>query len=177
MSIIDKYSLAIHDVNVELGWWDDKNRCLETVVQMIITEIAEATEGARKNIKDDHLPDRKMFEVEMADTMIRLLDLGGKFVWSHTYETDSLALDKLRQCTEVGARMFALSAMAVDLGRSLDCGKRASRKYSILVNAILEIASVHKLDLWGAVRDKVAYNKTRADHKRSARKATGGKRF
>lgn len=34
-------------------------------------------EGMRKNLMDDHLPHRKMVEVELADAMIRILDYCG----------------------------------------------------------------------------------------------------
>ena len=36
-------------------------------------------EGARKNRMDDHLPHRKALEVELADAMIRILDLAGAY--------------------------------------------------------------------------------------------------
>ena len=35
-------------------------------------------EGDRKNLMDDHLPHRKMIEVELADAVIRIGDLAGK---------------------------------------------------------------------------------------------------
>ena len=38
---------------------------------LTISEIAEAMEGERKNLMDDHLPHRKMAEVEIADAYIR----------------------------------------------------------------------------------------------------------
>lgn len=41
------------------------------------SEISEAMEGDRKNLMDDHLPHRKMIEVELADAIIRILDLAG----------------------------------------------------------------------------------------------------
>ncbi|XUM19805.1 hypothetical protein ACRAVF_19255 [Bradyrhizobium oligotrophicum S58] len=37
---------------------------------LIVSEIAEAMEGERKSLMDDHLPHRKMVEVELADTLI-----------------------------------------------------------------------------------------------------------
>jgi NTP pyrophosphatase (non-canonical NTP hydrolase) len=41
------------------------------------SEISEAMEGHRKNLMDDHLPHRKMVEVELADALIRICDLAG----------------------------------------------------------------------------------------------------
>lgn len=41
------------------------------------TELAEATEGVRKDLADDHLPNRTMRVAEFADTVIRILDVCG----------------------------------------------------------------------------------------------------
>lgn len=57
------------------------------------SELSEALEGHRKNLKDDKLPHRKMLEVELADAIIRIfdisaglgLDLGGAFVEKMEY--------------------------------------------------------------------------------------------
>jgi len=42
---------------------------------------------------------------------------------------------------------------------------------------IFDIAGAHKLDLDGAVREKLAYNAQREDHKIETRKAAGGKAY
>lgn len=49
------------------------------LLMLIVSEIAEAMEGERKGLMDDHLPHRKMAEVEIADAIIRLLDYGAGF--------------------------------------------------------------------------------------------------
>jgi len=46
---------------------------------LIVSEIAEAMEGERKNLMDDKLPHRKMAEVELADALIRIFDYAGAF--------------------------------------------------------------------------------------------------
>jgi NTP pyrophosphatase (non-canonical NTP hydrolase) len=46
---------------------------------LIVTELAEAFEGERKNLMDDKLPLRKAPEVELADALIRIFDYAGEY--------------------------------------------------------------------------------------------------
>lgn len=46
---------------------------------LVVSEVAEAMEGERKNLMDDHIPHRKMAEVELADALIRIFDYAGGF--------------------------------------------------------------------------------------------------
>lgn len=66
----------IHQANREAGWWDNP-REIGTLLCLIHSEVSEAMEGARKDLMDDHLPERKMVEVELADAVIRIFDLAG----------------------------------------------------------------------------------------------------
>ena len=74
-----------HGIARECGWWTnpDTGRWLERnkgeLLCLIHSEISEAMEGVRKNMMDDHLKDRKMEEVELADAIIRILDYAGAF--------------------------------------------------------------------------------------------------
>jgi len=113
-----------HGASLEAGWYQfevditdlHKNRKIVPVPEKLVlihSEISEAMEGHRKDLMDDHLPHRKMMEVELADAMIRICDLAG-------------ALD---------------------------------------------------FDLGGAIIEKMAYNKDRADHKDEARAGEGGKKY
>lgn len=69
----------------DAGWWTDLStgqplkRNKGEMIALIHSEVSEALEGARKDIMDDHLPHRKMEEVELADTIIRILDYAGGF--------------------------------------------------------------------------------------------------
>ena len=83
---IDEYAQQIHKQNVQVGWWDNPDECIYQKMQLISTEICEATEGERKNLMDDHLPTPKMGEVELADALIRTLDLGGRLALFHRSE-------------------------------------------------------------------------------------------
>lgn len=73
----------IHARNVRAGWWTDlatgerKERNVGELLMLTVSELAEAMEGHRKNLPDDKLPHRPMFEVELADTLIRIFDMAG----------------------------------------------------------------------------------------------------
>jgi NTP pyrophosphatase (non-canonical NTP hydrolase) len=66
-------------------WWRDplteetifRNR--PEMMMLMVSEIAEAMEGFRKDLMDDKLPHRKMETVEFADLFIRLMDYVGEF--------------------------------------------------------------------------------------------------
>ena len=80
---LNQLALQIHAANRH--WWTN----LETgapiqrnkgeLLALIHSEISEALEGERKNLMDDHLPHRRMAEVELADAVIRILDYAGGF--------------------------------------------------------------------------------------------------
>jgi len=108
-----------HGLAKEAGWWtnletgEPLERNKGEMFCLMHSEISEAMEGARKNLMDDHLTYRSMEEVELADTIIRILDY----------------------------------------------------------------CEAHKLDIGGALVEKLVYNTQRADHKIENRKEAGGKQF
>lgn len=75
-----------HGLATRSGWWNNRHtgEPLDLMqvnvgekLMLIVSEVAEAMEGHRKNLYDDKLPHRKMIEVELADALIRILDLAG----------------------------------------------------------------------------------------------------
>ena len=87
---INELAVEIHQNNVDAGWWD-KPREKGTLLMLVVSEIAEAMEGERKDLMDDHLPHRKMAEVELADAVIRILDYAG----GHGYDIEGAMMEKL----------------------------------------------------------------------------------
>lgn len=71
---ISQLQARIHQQNKDMGWWDNP-REMGTLLCLVHSEISEAMEGERKNLMDDHLPARSMLEVELADAMIRIMDI------------------------------------------------------------------------------------------------------
>jgi len=65
--------------------WNTKELNHGETFMLMVSEIAEAMEGHRKDLMDSHIPTRKQVEVELADLLIRVfhyagrtgLDLGG----------------------------------------------------------------------------------------------------
>lgn len=79
-----------HSASKEAGWWTDKkgqDQTLPHILEeqnlvpqklcLIHSEVSEGMEGYRKDRMDEHLPERKSLEVELADAVIRIFDLAG----------------------------------------------------------------------------------------------------
>jgi len=84
------HELALRDLielthKANISWWEDLKtgrrliRNKGELLALIHSEISEALEGERKDLMDDHLPHRKMAEVELADAVIRIFDYAGGF--------------------------------------------------------------------------------------------------
>jgi hypothetical protein len=96
---ISAISTYCHEQARSAGWWNDihtgesligkRNR--SELLLLAVSELIEANEGFRKNIMDDHLPHRKMAEVELADAFIRICDLAE----SEGYDLGNAVVEKL----------------------------------------------------------------------------------
>lgn len=183
MTDLNDYATRIYEQNKAVGWWDDPDRCLFECLQLISTEVAEATEGERKDLMDDHLPHRKMGEVELADALIRTLDLGGSQGWLYApcfmdYERPELAAKASE--LSVGKRHLRINMDIADLATAMLEGEPSHEvqlQYSFVIEAITIMAQSFGYDIIAAVDEKLEYNKSRADHQRANRAQPGGKKF
>ena len=112
----------IHQGNVDAGWWKDLATGMDFAAEarsgsrfgkalvaeklaLAHSEVSEALEGARKNLMDDKLPHRPMIEVEIADAIIRLLDLGGALQLDIAGAIEEkLAFNKVREDHQIANR-------------------------------------------------------------------------
>ncbi len=80
---INSLSTLCHNANKT--WWrhpgtgEPLQRNKGELMMLIVSEVAEAMEGARKGLSDDKLTHRTMEEAELADTLIRIFDYAGGF--------------------------------------------------------------------------------------------------
>jgi len=80
---LNQLATQVHAANIK--WWQDIEtgqpikRNKGELLALIHSEVSEALEGERKNLMDDKLPHRRMAEVELADTIIRILDYAAGF--------------------------------------------------------------------------------------------------
>lgn len=89
-----------HTAASRAGWWTDLKtgesligkRNKGEMLMLMVSEIAEAMEGERKNLMDDKLPHRCAAEVELADAIIRILDYAG----AHEYDIAGAVVEKLQ---------------------------------------------------------------------------------
>lgn len=155
----------VHAANI--NWWQDPatgepiERNRGELLMLIVSELAEAMEGERKDLMDDKLPHRKMAEVEMADAFIRILDFCGGFGIGLQGE----AIDCFWVPPNKGEALLNICAHVTE-GQLTDA-----------LHLISTYCTKHNYDLGGAIAEKLAFNRTRKDHTHEARQLAGGKKF
>lgn len=173
----------IHKQNVEMGWWDNP-RPFSTFICLFHSELSEAMEGDRKGLMDDHLTQYPMFQVELADFVIRVFDwLGNANITKKEWD------DVISEYNEDSSKPWE-SGCHSNTGLLAELHSAVSSAYmcmdnqaicdSLLAGTIIcsfSYALENNFDLLKIINEKVEYNKHRADHKRENRAKEGGKKY
>lgn len=158
----------IHQVNKDLGWWDFEGKgnveAELAKINLISCEIGEMLEAIRKDLMDDKLPHRTGEEVELADVLIRTLDYIG-----YVEASVNLSIKRYPQGKQLLISEMFYQAANLPYGYEETLGD--------LICLCVIYANRYNLDLKGAVEEKLAFNKQRADHKPENRAKKGGKKF
>lgn len=196
--MIDYKEMAIRVHIANEKWWRNPHtgepqvQSLGRKLMLVVSELAECMEGARKGLQDDKLPHRKMEEVEMADFVIRLLDMMGAphkqlsppikrgdlsevlvdRVMNDTYDDLVQFMSVVMNKDDKAEILLEMVGMVCMLHRfpyinDFACLIRIAEKY----------CTKYGYDLWGAVEEKMEYNLNRPDHKIENRLKEGGKEW
>ena len=112
---LTEFSRRIYSDNLAKGFYDDEmairlhlskdptkhQSYIKSVraqrIALVTSELSEALEADRKDLMDDHLPQYYGFDVELADALIRILDMcGANNVDIGKVVRDKLAYNKSR---------------------------------------------------------------------------------
>ena len=198
--LITKDLKMCHEAAVDGGWWNDLTtgesmvgkRDYIQLCALIMTEVLEAYEGGSQ--PDDKLPHRRAFEVELADAMIRSgdtafgcgLDLLPYF--QEFEERDDMPEDMFDApmprnfdicCAD--DRALATGVINLHICKSIEGYRKRDlekqqRNLALAIGAIMYIGVNFRLDVRGAMIEKIAYNAHREDHKIENRRKEGGKK-
>jgi hypothetical protein len=181
------------------GWWNDLatgepvRRNTGEILMLAVSEIVEAVEAWESRSMDDKLTGRRGVEVELADFCIRTFDtmtgLGHRDAFCVVIET----LDRQRVPTYGGdggppseRRFLGIIrhlADAMEADRKNAPSKRFPDKPGLVAHtaqamrAAISLSALVEANLPDAIREKIAYNRQREDHKIENRRAAGGKTY
>ena len=80
IDMIDVLTFMCHSASTSRSWWHDddgkpEERNFGELIALIHSEVSEAMEGGRKDTQDEHCPEYRSVEIELADALIRIFDL------------------------------------------------------------------------------------------------------
>lgn len=172
---LETLAKEIHAFNVDKGWWDDypvKTDRFDTAMMLVTSELSESMEGCRKNLMDDKVPQYRMFDVELADAMIRLLDLAGAYEIETFGRSSAVDTEPLIDSTQP-EQLWHIVKM---LGYTTVMRSESSAiHFGVLL--VQAVANHNDIDLKSIIKAKMEFNNVRPDHLRENRAKENGKKF
>lgn len=159
-------------------WWVDLEsgvtlkRNVGELIMLVVSELAEAMEGHRKNMQDDKLPHRRMYEVELADAFIRVLDIFGGM---RLPIVGRMAMQMWGNNT--GENLLKLTTVLTMAHSYKTKPNEMARMLELFLVELISLCAHDDCDLTGAFEEKMAFNAVRVDHTHEARKAADGKKY
>ena len=92
--VLDQMATNVYSANKAQGFWEDTEAAIKSAdtassptikaytaqkLMLIVSEVSEALEADRKDLLDSHLPEYPGLQVELADAIIRILDMCGGY--------------------------------------------------------------------------------------------------
>lgn len=191
-----KEAERVHLLNAK--WWTDLQTGKPVVQKrrrrliLMISELTECMEAERKSLMDDHLPHRKGAEVEMADFVIRCLDILGspldlldrpiqwqthdhgriELIAGEPFDTARDVFNDVKDSDDPSDLLFELIKYVTSMNRTA-----YRTDFATLIACAEYYCWMFGYDLWAAYEDKLEYNVSRADHQLVNRKEEGGKKW
>lgn len=179
-------AVGIHARNQAAGWWtnlstgEPLDRNIGELLCLVHSEISEAWEGYCRKTMDDHLPQYRMFDVEIADTRIRVYDILGSYFCNLDVKFLASDWEIPFHTTSVGDYFNAAHYCVSNSMEGFRKGNKiAGQMYLFRLLDLLDFMSnfVTSDKAEEVLEAKLAYNAQRADHKPENRKLEDGKKF
>ena len=176
---LQELAAKVHDNAVKHGWWEN-NHSDEHYLMLVISELAEAIEADRKGRMANAAWFEKMinetpscheaatyeeryaywFETyikdtlqdEMADTVIRLLDLAGAHGYEFSYRINECGITRQRAFTENVCEIVQVVT---------NSNIQVSVRVILSIEMVDVLANTYGFNLWWYVEKKMEYNISR----------------
>lgn len=179
----NSYAKHIHELNAR--WWQNFDGSPKELdkgerFMLMVSELSEALEADRKEAFDDKLPEYPGLWVELADTVIRVMDSAAVYGWD--LDTKPAIELLIKNPRTSGAELLNIVHELIFLAdHEINfCGEHSDAS----LHAAHTIHLCEKLanecgcrDFWLIVHAKLVYNANRVDHTWEGRLAPGGKKF
>jgi len=80
VNVFNRIGYLVHETAKTKGWWDTERNDGEAIALMH-SELSEGLEALRKNLESDHIVGFDGIEEELADVIIRIMDLAQARRW------------------------------------------------------------------------------------------------